>query len=189
MDEPKIYTTADWAAHPVSTVFAQEPAEGIIIHNMENANRTPATGPAEENAAFAMCVKNQINHMQGNGWADTGQQFTISRGGLILEGRHGSLNAAKNGKVVHGAHAGVAQANSTWFGIEMEGNYVPAFTVPNEQWAALIELCAWLAKWSGIDSSAIEGHMHFHSTDCPGKIMEHLGALRASVHDRKVAIG
>jgi hypothetical protein len=49
MNEPKIYTCAEWGAHPVSMIFNQQPAEGILIHNMENANRTPATGNPEKN--------------------------------------------------------------------------------------------------------------------------------------------
>jgi hypothetical protein len=93
----------------------QSAAQGIVIHNTENPNRAPATGTAEEQIAFKICRGIQIHHMDGNGWSDTGQHFTVSRGGLILEGRTGALATAKSGKVVQGAHAsGVSKYNNKW---------------------------------------------------------------------------
>jgi hypothetical protein len=189
MAEPKIYTTTEWGARVVTKNFLKSAAEGIVIHNTENPNRAPATGAAEEQAAFKICRGIQIHHMDGNGWSDTGQNFTVSRGGLILEGRTTSLATARSGKVVQGAHAsGVSNYNNKWFGIELEGFYVHEYAVTDQQWDALVELCAWLCHWAkNIDAMKdIIGHMDVLAghTNCPGLVEQHLVSLRAQVHDR-----
>jgi N-acetyl-anhydromuramyl-L-alanine amidase AmpD len=188
MAEPKIYLTTEWGARPVTKVFAKGAAEGIVIHNTENPNRTPAAGTVEEQVSFKICRGIQIHHMDGNGWSDTGQHFTVSRGGLILEGRTGTLAAARTGKVVQGAHAsGVSRYNNKWFGIELEGYYVQEYAVTDLQWDALVELCAWLSYWGELDSIRnIIGHMDVLAghTNCPGLVEQHLVSLRAQVHDR-----
>ncbi|HWM23527.1 MAG TPA: peptidoglycan recognition family protein [Chthoniobacterales bacterium] len=188
MPEPRIYTTTEWGARVVTQTFAEKPAEGIVIHNTENPNRAPASGAEEEQISFGICRAIQTHHISGNGWSDTGQHFTVSRGGLILEGRTGSLAAAREGKVLQGAHAsGVTQYNTKWFGIEMEGFYVHEYAVTEQQWDALVELCAWLCFWGNIDSERnIIGHMDVLEghTDCPGLVEQHLTSLRAQVHDR-----
>ena len=40
--------------------------------------------------------------MQTNGWDDIGEQLTISRGGYVMEGRAGSLNAIAHNELVGG---------------------------------------------------------------------------------------
>ncbi len=188
MSKPKIYTTTDWGARAVTKNFLKSAAEGIVIHNTENPNRTPLTGADEEQAAFKICRSIQIHHMDNNGWADTGQHFTVSRGGLMLEGRTTSLATAKLGKVVQGAHgSGVSRYNNKWFGIEMEGFYVNEYAVTDQQWNALVELCAWLSYWGKINSMKnIIGHMDVLAghTNCPGLVEQHLVALRSQVQDR-----
>ena len=131
----------------------------------------------------------KINLAGDHSWADTGQHFTISRGGLILEGRHGSLDAARNGMVVRGAHAGSKVHNATWYGIEIEGRNLPAFAVTTEQWDALVDLCAWLAAGAPFAGSEILPHLQVKvgSTDCPGKIVDRLDDLRTQVSARIAA--
>jgi N-acetyl-anhydromuramyl-L-alanine amidase AmpD len=188
MPEPKIFTTAEWGARsPNSTNFAKRPAAGLLIHNTEHSNRAPLAGDAEKFKAFSLARSIQKDHLD-RGWADTGQHFLISRGGLIMEGRHGSLRAAKEGKVARGAHANSNVHNTTWFGIELEGDNRAEFKVAAPQWAALIELCAWLASWGSFDPRNIKGHLEVSSTDCPGKVMDHLAELRDRVKSRKAEI-
>ena len=188
MPEPKIYTTTEWGARVVTQTFAKNSAEGIVIHNTENPNRAPASGSAEEQISFGICRAIQSHHMNGNRWSDTGQHFTVSRGGLILEGRTGSLTGAREGQVLQAAHAsGVTRYNTKWFGIEMEGFYVHEYAVTQQQWDALVELCAWLCFWGNIDSTTnIIGHMDVLEghTNCPGLVEQHLPSLRDQVHDR-----
>jgi N-acetyl-anhydromuramyl-L-alanine amidase AmpD len=185
MNEPKIFSTSDWGAVPPKQQFPDHPAKGIVIHNMENANRAPLTGEEEKNAAFQIARRNQHDHMVDRHWSDTGQHFTISRGGVIMEGRHGSLTAARSGKVVRGAHAGTNEQNTFWFGIELEGNNNEAFVVTDRQWAALVELCAWLSLKGNTDAQKIEPHNHFHDTTCPGHIVEQMQKLRDQVKQKK----
>src|SRR5205823_1500800 len=142
---------------------------------------------AEQHASFAVARAIQHAHL-ARGWADTGNHFTVSRGGLIMEGRHGSLAGARQGKVVRGAHAGVSEINATWFGIENEGTYTTEWLMPPQQWNALVELCAWLAFWGDFDSQIIQPHNHFRPTQCPGLLRDHLVELRAAVHERKSQI-
>jgi hypothetical protein len=188
MPSPKIYTTAEWGAVPKS-VKTSKPAAGILLHHMVYANRVPLTGDAERDKAFAIARRCQKDHLAQK-WSDTGQHFTISRGGVILEGRHGSLAKAKLGKVVQAAHAGKGKGlfNNTWFGIENEGTYHLQLLMTDEQWDALVELCAWLSFWGAFDSQNIRGHGEITATQCPGLLQGKIDELRSAVHDRKVEI-
>jgi N-acetyl-anhydromuramyl-L-alanine amidase AmpD len=107
-----------------------------------------------------------------------------------MEGRHGSLAAAKTGKVVRGAHAGVDHFNRKWFGIELEGDFRETFALTEQQWQTLIELCAWLSSLGEFDAQKIEGHKEVKGdvdggTDCPGLLSDHLVELREAVQGRK----
>jgi hypothetical protein len=191
MPEPRVYSTEEWGAAPPHSHFATRIAQGIVVHNTENPNREPLAGPEEEHAAFAIARSIQQGHF-GRGFSDTGQHFTISRGGLILEGRHGSLAAAKLGKVAEGAHA-VSDGNvynRRWYGIELEGNNLPEDRVTDQQFAALTELCAWLSFWGHFDSQQIKPHLAVLAghTDCPREFKHRIPALIQAVHLRKVDV-
>ncbi len=195
MSEPKIYSTTEWGARPPNrTGFTQRPAEGIVVHNTEHRNRAPLMGDEEKQEAFQVAQNIQRDHLSrrdrrtGRLWSDTGQHFTISRGGIIMEGRHGSLAAAQAGKVVQASHANDAYYNQTWFGVELEGYYVREYAMTDEQWEALVELCAWLSFWGEFAPGQIKGHQEVSSTDCPGLVMEHLDELRERVRSRKEQI-
>lgn len=97
---------------------------------------------------------------------------------MITEGRHGTLEAAKAGLVVRGAHA--PGANDRWWGVEIAGDNRANYMVTPAQWSAAVQLGAWLTRCAG-QKLEIQPHNHFKSTTCPGKIGEHLEALRADV--------
>lgn len=188
---PRIYTTVDWNAKVVTTDFKLSAAAGIVVHNTENPNRAPLSGTAEETAAFGIARGIQKHHINGNKWSDSGHHFTISRGGLILEGRTGTAGAARQGQVPRGAHAsGVTKYNETYFGIELEGDNRAAYSVTTQQWDALVELCAWLCKWGSLTAATIIGHKTVLAghTDCPGKMQEKLPDLRKAVTARLAAL-
>jgi hypothetical protein len=149
-------------------------------HGLSNRQPLLDDEEAERAAAFKVARSCQKDHL-GRGWVDTGQHFTISRGGLILEGRRGTYDAARAGKVVWGAHATLAKYNRSYFGIETEGTYHLAFDMPDAQWQALVELCAWLAAWGGIDPKNIIGHKEIKATACPGLLSDRLPELRQLV--------
>ncbi len=179
---PRIFTTAEWGARPPKvSYFQKKAAVGIVVHNTEGTNRTGyADADQEREAAFANARSIQNSHMDRRGWSDTGQHFTISQGGVITEGRHGTIDAAKSGLVVRGAHA--PGANDEWWGIELAGDNRNDYVVTTEQWNVLVALCVWLTRLAG-GSLEIEPHDHFVDTTCPGKIKDRLEALRVAVRN------
>ena len=135
MSQPKIFSTAQWGATSVSTTFAKAEAKGIVIHNTGSGgdSRPVLAGKLEEEKAFRVARIIQNDHIKANGWKDSGQHFLVSRGGLILEGRHGTVAAANEGKAVQAAHAGaksLSEYNRRWFGIENEGIYTVEDDMP-----------------------------------------------------------
>jgi len=118
--------------------------------------------------------------MDVNGWADTGQHFTISRGGYIMEGRHNSLSRLNAGSgMVVGAHC--PGQNDQAIGIENEGTYTsvaPTTALYNK----LVALCAYICDQYDISPTRIYGHRDFVSTACPGNVLySMLPQLRADV--------
>jgi hypothetical protein len=187
----KIYTTREWGAREVRRSFALERPLGAIVHHTNTSNRAPLNNERAEKAqAFDLARSIQGFHMDDpdRRWADTGQNFTVSRGGLVLEGRTTSLLHARSGFVARGAHAGNDVGNRLYFGIEVEGTNLPDFKVTDPQWDALVKLCAWLSLAGNFQSRSIEGHGHFVATECPGKLMGHLVRLRAEVRVEKVRL-
>lgn len=166
--EPRVYTTAEWGARPPSspTVIEDHPPTYIAVHH------TFEPGNSEDYSlehAFQICRDIQNFHMDGNGWSDTGQQFTNSRGGYVLEGRHESLNAVRGG-TQHVQGANVGGRNSEVIGIENEGDY-RTVDVPQALWDSLVALVAWIAGQYGTAPENIQGHRDFNSTECPGDVL------------------
>ena len=82
---PTIYGCSAWGARPSSspiTVLDSRPTK-VIVHHTAGANSTDYS----QAHAFSLARSIQNYHMDHNGWIDSGQQFTISRGGYIMEGR------------------------------------------------------------------------------------------------------
>ncbi|OYO23083.1 N-acetylmuramoyl-L-alanine amidase [Enemella dayhoffiae] len=162
--EPRIISTDEWGAtFPTSggDVIKREPAQ-IVIHHTE----TPNVADLSRDQALTLARAVQKHHMQSNGWSDSGQHFTISRGGFVLEGRHGSLNAARRrDRFVEGAQA--KGANDRSIGIENEGTY-HSERPPEQQWEALVDLVAWLCDSYQLGPEAIVGHRDVSPSTCPG---------------------
>ncbi|WP_279582179.1 peptidoglycan recognition protein family protein [Fodinicola feengrottensis] len=100
---PRIYSCAEWGARPPADplVTLNHPANRILVHHIADANSTDYS----QAHAFQVARDEQADHIDNNGWSDTGQHFTISRGGYDLEGRHGSLAALRSGNtMIRGAH-------------------------------------------------------------------------------------
>lgn len=192
MNQPRIYTCQEWGAQPPAHSFAQTRPQKIIVHHMDYPNRPLESDPAQAcRIAFELARACQRDHMHNNGWADTGQSFTISRDGIICEGRHGALQAARLGHNVRSAHAADGRIDDNDdFGIENEGTYTSA-AMPKKQWDALVSLCAWLAFQCNIDTAQILGHRDTGiATACPGAWLEaQLPTLRQQAHTLKLAGG
>ncbi|HZE37439.1 MAG TPA: peptidoglycan recognition family protein [Stackebrandtia sp.] len=164
---PDIADCDTWGARPPSedvTPVERNP-DKIIVHHTESAN----TDDTSQDAAYAIAREIQHWHMDENGWIDTGQHFTNSRGGFLMEGRHTSLKHLTDGKgMVQGAHA--PGQNDKAIGIENQGTY---FTVepPKALWDSLVKLCAYICAQYGIKATEIYGHRDYTDTDCPGDVL------------------
>ena len=175
---PRVYTRAEWSARPPTssiTVLDRMP-DHIVIHHTASGN-TPDFSWTQ---AARLSHWIQDLHMDTNGWADAGQQLTISRGGYVMEGRDRSLWAIQNRKHVLGAQT--AGHNDHTIGIENEGLYVDQDTTPM-LFDALVQTCAWLCSVYQLDPfEAIVGHRDYVSTQCPGDVLyARLPELRSRV--------
>lgn len=162
--EPPILGTAEWGAREprrAASVIRHRP-ELIVVHHTTDPN----TANVDRAHAITIAKKTQNYHMDSNGWSDTGQHFTVSRGGFALEGRTTSLANSRNGKrFTLGAHA--AGANERSVGIENEGSYFTA-RMPTAQWNSLVALTSWLCTQHRIGVEGIVGHRDVTATTCPG---------------------
>lgn len=177
---PAIATTTAWKAQAprdVITVLATRPTR-IVVHHTATAN----VSDLSQAQAYSLARSIQQAHFD-RGWTDSGQQFTISRGGYVLEGRHRSLDAARSGtQHVRGAHC--EGFNDVSVGIENEGTY-SSVSPPAAQYDALVRMCAWLCQQYAIPATEIYGHRDFLNTACPGDVLyAKLPGLRRDVAAR-----
>jgi hypothetical protein len=161
---PYISTRSQWQARAprnTATVLNRVP-DHIVVHHTASANSTDYS----VNHAYALSRSIQNYHMDSNGWADTGQQFTISRGGYLMEGRNRTIYALDTRTHVVGAQC--AGHNEHTVGIENEGLYTSVGPT-TALWNTLVRLCAYLCDHYGIPpSSGIVGHRNYVATACPG---------------------
>lgn len=189
-NRPVIIQTSAWQALPARGTIQRATPAGVVVHHMAWPNRplAPNTAAAVQLAhVIARCC--QRNHF-ANAWADTGQHFTITRDGVILEGRHGSLEAVLAGRSVLGAHCADQDRGvfrNADIGIECEGTY-SSEEMPAPQWQSLVALLAWVCERCQLDSASITDHRSTGcNTACPGdRLHARLGELRKAVHDALV---
>ena len=175
---PPILSCDEWGARAnrdIVNVVPKRPVK-IIVHHTATPNVPDLGRPAAELLARAI----QNFHMHARGWLDSGQHFTISRGGWILEGRRRSLEALRRGDVmVEGAHC--TGQNLVAIGIENEGTYLD-IEPPGALWDRLREMCAYVCHQYGIAPTEIYGHRDFKDTACPGdRLYGELPRLRGEV--------
>jgi hypothetical protein len=138
------------------------PTNKIIVHHMAFPNVTDYS----REQAIKLARDCQDLHMDGNGWIDTGQHFTVSRGGYVLEGRHGSLQTLIDGeRQIVSAHC--PGENVRAIGIESEGTYITE-TPTAALVAAVTRLCVTVCRQYGLHAWDIFGHWDFRDTQCPG---------------------
>jgi hypothetical protein len=174
---PTIASCAAWgaaAARGTIDAVTADPNK-ILIHHTASANVTDYS----QAAGYQIARDIQQWHF-ANGWVDTGQHLTLSRGGYVMEGRHGSLSRLQSGSgTVVGAHA--PGQNSQAIGIENQGTYTSA-TPPAQLWSRLVELCAYICDQYGIAPTQIYGHRDYTATACPGDVLySMLPQLRSEV--------
>lgn len=192
-DDLRLHSREEWRAAPPrrpATVLADNP-DKIVIHH----TASPNSEDGSQRHAYALSRAIQHFHMKGRGWDDTGQHFTISRGGHVMEGRNRTLEVIGQGRKVgglldmvlprrvgHVVGAHTLHHNERAVGIENEGTYMDA-AVPDPLWQSLVRLCALLCAIYDLDPKhAIVGHRDFNPTSCPGDVLyAALPTLRRSV--------
>ncbi|WP_040477654.1 N-acetylmuramoyl-L-alanine amidase [Longispora albida] len=161
---PTIASCGTWGARNPADPLTQigTSPNKILIHHTATPNSTDYT----QAHAYSLARSIQNFHMDSRGWSDTGQHFTVSRGGYVMEGRHHSLSHLSTGSgMVVGAHC--TGQNDQAIGIENEGTYTGI--EPNTQlWNRLVDLCAYICGQYDLPASRIYGHRDFLATTCPG---------------------
>jgi N-acetylmuramoyl-L-alanine amidase len=176
----KVIKRSDWdAAPPLSRFELVDRPQFIVIHHTE----TPPVS-SDLNGAKSAAKSVQQFHMtpepRGRGWSDIGYSFLNTIGGILVEGRFGSLEEAIKGNAVRGAHAGTDAGNRAP-GVSNEGNF-GSKAMDAQQWDSLVSMCAALCQSCNIDPSAIRGHRDFVPTQCPGDwLYGQLGRLKKEV--------
>lgn len=177
---PTLHTRSAWGARPPSspvTMLSSRPTM-VIVHHTAGSNTTNYT----QSWAYQMSRGIQNYHMDSNGWIDAGQQFTISRGGYIMEGRNRSIEALTSGtKHVVGAH--VSGQNNVAIGIENEGTYITASPTA-ALWTSLVNTVAYMCQQYSIAPARIFGHRDYNNTQCPG---DRLYAMLPQLRDEVAA--
>lgn len=178
---PSVADTTAWGARPPSSPVRvlPTPPQKIIVHH----TATPNTTDYSQAQAFGLARSMQDWAMDEKHWIDTGQHFTVSRGAYVTEGRHGSLAALQGGtQTVESAHC--TGQNTIAIGIENEGTYLTV-DPRGEQYAKLVELCAYICGQYGLRAYQIYGHRDFNATECPGdRLYAMLPQLRRDVAAR-----
>ncbi len=180
VDSPAIAGCGTWGAAPPRsgiTILNRRPTK-LIVHHTASGNTTDYS----QGRAFALARSIQQSHFS-RGWIDSGQQFTISRGGFVMEGRHNSLPVLRGGtQHVLGAHC--SGVNESSIGIENEGTYT-AEGPPAALYEQLVAMSAYICQQYAIPVSQIYGHRDFVSTSCPGDVLySMLPRLRSDVAAR-----
>ncbi|MGH3518544.1 MAG: peptidoglycan recognition protein family protein [Haloechinothrix sp.] len=180
--QPQVFGTRQWRARPPSDPIVVEdhaPVYIVVHHTVKPGN----TDDYSLDRAFEISRAMQNFHMDSRGWIDTGQQFTISRGGWITEGRHRSWEILREGRR-HVVGANVRDHNRYVIGIENEGLYTKE-NMPESQWNSMVDLVSYMAYQYDIHPNLIKGHRDFNSTQCPGDVLyARLPQLRAEVAAR-----
>ena len=194
----RVFTTREWGA-TVRGPHRRTSPRYIVIHH--TADRNPPNDPSRRTIDGGKRLARTIQqaHINNFGFSDSGHNFLNTTGGVLLEGRHGTLNAILQGRCVQSAHAGRFDINASP-GIENEGCFgsgrgtgcpgeenARTLQMAQEQWDSLVELCAGICKACDIDPDNIRGHRDFFATECPGQLLyDQLGRLRSEVRDRLV---
>ena len=159
----KVISTSDWGARNPRLQAGRTTPRFIVIHHTVTPN-PPNDRGNDESGAKLLARSIQNDHMDNNGWIDSGYNFLNTTGGFTLEGRHGSLDNIKSGLCVRSAHAPGANDSP---GIENEGDF-RTFAMGDIQWNSLVDLCAAICQSCDIDPDNIKGHRDFVPTECPG---------------------
>ncbi len=178
----RIVPCDEWGAvAPTAPITRVGRPDKIIFHHTDGHHSELDHRPGDtlqEAIAFARAI--QRDHMHRNPpFIDSGHNFLVTRSGHILEGRHGSLAAIRDGVMVQSAHC-ISQ--NTDPGIEHE-HVNPEGMTPIQREASLF-LHEFICRHTGIKPSEIHGHGEFDATECPGALKPQLADFRRDLAKR-----
>ena len=183
-----VISTQDWNARPPRNRAPRTNPQYVVIHH--TASQNPPNHPSQgtETGAKQYAREIQNYHMDVKGWSDSGHNFLNTTAGILLEGRHGTLDAVKQGQCVQSAHAarqgGRLAGGNQSPGIENEGTFM-TYQMETQQWNSLVKLCVALCESCEIEPANIKGHRDFSVTLCPGDwLYAQLPKLRREVADK-----
>lgn len=178
-----VISAADWGAATPKEPCEETVPNYIIIHHTDTPNPPNAISKGTLTGAKQFAKSIQNTHMKTNGWNDSGHNFLNTVGGILLEGRQGTLTAIIQGRCVRSAHSGDKSANESP-GIENEGNFMTN-KMAATQWNSLVDLCTALCSGCNINPDNIKGHRDFKATKCPGDwLYNQLPRLRQEVRQK-----
>ncbi len=178
-----VISARDWGARPPLRWSPETTPRFIVIHHTASPNPPNDISRGTDAGARAYARNIQSAHIDSFGWSDSGHNFLNTTAGILLEGRHGSLAAARKGRGVRSAHSGTAEGNDSP-GIENEGTF-NTYQMPAVQWNSLVNLCVSLCSACKISPDNIRGHRDFVATQCPGDwLYAQLPRLRQEVRQR-----
>ena len=181
---PAFITCQQWGARsPRKAITMGTKPTHVAIHHTATANRGARTRAAED--SFVRSI--QASHMARNtDVRDTLQNFTVTQGARVYEGRHRSLEAVRSGRLsaIGGHIRGGDAANQKAVGIETEGTF--SSVLPGvSQYRALVHLVAYICQQYAIPVRNILGHRDFagnSTTECCGNAFyPKLASLRRDV--------
>jgi len=173
----RVIPCSEWGAVPPKGAipYTGKPDKTIFHHTAGHALNTSAGETYAEAIAYARSI--QSYHMNHNGWLDSGHNFLVTRGGFILEGRHGSFAVVRAGKMIDSAHC---PGQNDQPGIEHEHNGTEQITTIQRE--ASVWLHAQICNWTGIlPSNCAQPHKKFFATACPGVLANGLPGFRRDV--------
>jgi N-acetylmuramoyl-L-alanine amidase len=184
-DKPFLETiilAGEWGAakatHAISRVGRPDK---IIFHHTDGHHPDLDQNSGESNAeaiAFAQAIQRDHMHRQPP-LIDSGHNFLVTRSGVVLEGRHGSVAAIMDGVMVESAHC---PSQNDQPGIEHEHKGNEAMTPAQRNSSLFVH--EFICRHTGIPPNAVHGHREFFATDCPGALDSALGQFRRDLATR-----
>jgi hypothetical protein len=179
----KIVGCSGWGAvAPTHSIARVGRPNKIIFHHTFGHHPELDNRPGDnlkEAAAYARSIQREHMHRTPTPFIDSGHNFLVTRSGHILEGRHGSLAAIKDGVMVRSAHC-IGENDQP--GIEHEHRDEPTMT-PIQREASLF-LHELICRKTGIKPTAIHPHKQFDNTACPAELLSGLAKFRHDLAKR-----
>ncbi len=188
-DGPSVNLRASWGAAPAKEANAvARSLKFAVIHH------TAGTNDYSQADVPTILRGIQSFHQNSRGWNDIAYNFLIDKWGGIWEGRSGGIE-----RPIVGSHA--ANFNTGTVGISLIGDFSASDATP-EAIESTVAVASWKLALAGVPANGtttvvgtpdnvfpvgqtvtiptIVGHRDVGQTDCPGRVWNLLGQIRAA---------